>query len=160
LPHSVNIMEGERFETWLGSVIRPGEDFYLAGSDENQLKKLIGRCASIGYESQIREAFILGNSGQRSQTVDLPAFRNQPDLFTILDVRNPAEVRDRTFFDSSLKIPLPELRNRIREIPTGKPVAVHCSAGYRSAIASSLLASEFRDRTPVYDIGEAIKDFG
>ncbi len=160
LPHAVNIMEGERFETWLGSVIRPGESFYLAGSSEDQLNRIIGRSASIGYESQIREAFIPDYPGQRSQQVELAVFRKHPERFTILDVRNPAEVKDRKFFETSLKIPLPELRNRIREIPTGKPIAVHCSAGYRSAIASSLLAAELGEQTPVYDIGESIKEFG
>jgi rhodanese-related sulfurtransferase len=39
----------------------------------------------------------------------------------------------------ALNIPLTHLDERIGEIPSGKPVAVHCEGGYRSAIAASLL---------------------
>jgi rhodanese-related sulfurtransferase len=37
---------------------------------------------------------------------------------------------------------------------------VHCAGGYRSAAASSLLQSALKDKVKVYDLGEAIKDFG
>ncbi len=34
LPHSVNLMEKGKFETWLGSIIKPEEPFYLAGESK------------------------------------------------------------------------------------------------------------------------------
>ena len=36
-------------------------------------------------------------------------------------------------------IPLPELPDRLGEVPADRPVAVHCQSGSRSAIAASLL---------------------
>ncbi|HEY1006272.1 MAG TPA: MBL fold metallo-hydrolase [Sphingobacteriaceae bacterium] len=160
LPRSVNIMDGDRFETWLGSVIRPGEDFYLAGSDHGSLERLIARVASIGYERQVREAFVPELTGQKDRLPDLADLRSDPGRYTILDVRNPAEIKDQKFFQHAMNIPLSELRDRVQEIPAGKPVAVHCAGGYRSAIASSLLSSELEGKTRVYDIGAAIREFG
>ena len=52
LLHSVNIMDGNKFETWLGCIIKPGESFYLAAKDEDQLINMIKRAASIGYEAR------------------------------------------------------------------------------------------------------------
>jgi rhodanese-related sulfurtransferase len=58
----------------------------------------------------------------------------------------------------SLNIPLPELRRRAPEIPTSKPIVVHCASGYRSAAGTSILAALIKQQ-PVYDLGEKIKDF-
>jgi len=57
---------------------------------------------------------------------------------TLLDVRNPGE-RDGGAIPSSLHIPLAQLRPRISEIPTDKPIVVHCAGGWRSSVAASLL---------------------
>lgn len=40
----------------------------------------------------------------------------------------------------STNIPLNQLRQRIAEIPTDRPVVVHCQSGQRSSTAASLLA--------------------
>ncbi|HEY0899041.1 MAG TPA: rhodanese-like domain-containing protein, partial [Sphingobacteriaceae bacterium] len=159
LEHSVNIMDGNKFETWLGSIIKPGEPFYLAGENEAQLKRLVERAASIGYEPQILEAFVLDYAEETIEQLDLEKFKADPNAFTIVDVRNPSEVKQNKIFSGSLTIPLAEIRERMNEIPTNKPIAVHCAGGYRSAAASSLIASGIDGETKVFDIGEAIKDF-
>ncbi|HET8854316.1 MAG TPA: MBL fold metallo-hydrolase, partial [Salinimicrobium sp.] len=55
LPNSINIMltEKGKFETWLGAIVGPSEEFYLVAADEEQREKAIGRAAKIGYENQI-----------------------------------------------------------------------------------------------------------
>lgn len=159
LAHSVNIMDGDKFETWLGSIIKPGEPFYLAGDSESQLKKLVERTASIGYEPQILEAFVVTFAEQTMAPLDPHRFKANPKAYTIVDVRNPSEVKRNKIFPASLSIPLAEIRERIKEIPTDKPIAVHCAGGYRSAAASSLIASGIDGETPVFDISDAIKDF-
>ncbi len=159
LSHSLNIMDGEKFETWLGSIIRPGERFYLAAQNIEQLKRMIDRAAAIGYESQIEEAFIVDYTEQENNLLNLQHFKEQPQDYTIVDVRNPSEVKEKKIFTSGLAIPLAELRDRIKEIPTNKPIAVHCAGGYRSAAASSIISSELEGKTNVYDIGEAITEF-
>lgn len=159
LPHSINLMEGGKFETWLGSIIQPNEPFYLGGSSKEQLEKLIDRTAAIGYEGQIKEAFVLETATQNEERLDINQFKTNPDRYTIVDVRNPGEAKQKKIFANSISIPLGDLRKRITEIPTDKPVVVHCAAGYRSAAASSLISSHLNGNGKVYDLGEAIKDF-
>ena len=62
-------------------------------------------------------------------------------------------------FKKAIHIPLPELRERLSEIPFNKPIVVHCAGGYRSAAGSSILQNAFGGRTEIYDLGEAIKRF-
>ncbi len=159
LPHSVNIMEGDKFETWLGTIIRPDESFYLAAASTEQLNRMIWRTASIGYEELIKEAFIITDARVQDPVLNLNDFKDNEDNYTIIDVRNQQEVNEKKLFKNSISIPLPELRHRIKEIPTSKPVVVHCAAGYRSAAASSVITSELGNLTTVYNLGEAVKEF-
>jgi glyoxylase-like metal-dependent hydrolase (beta-lactamase superfamily II)/rhodanese-related sulfurtransferase len=158
IKNSINLMDDFRFETWLGSIVASGERFYLASGSKEQLQSLIGRAAKIGYESQIETAFVLKEvDGETIQSFDAGQFRQFPDSFTILDVRNPSEVKEQVYFPSSINIPLYELRERGDEIPTGKPVVVHCVGGYRSAAAAGILKNVLTDKTQVFDMGEAVK---
>jgi hydroxyacylglutathione hydrolase len=159
LPHSINLMEGLKFETWLGSIIQPKEAFYLAGESKEQLRRLIERAAAIGYELQIKEAFVLQYGTIQEEHLNVSAFRQHKEDYTIVDVRNTAEVKENKPFERSLAIPLADLRTRLEEIPTNKPIVVHCAGGYRSAAASSILKSSLDGKAKVFDLGEAIKEF-
>lgn len=159
LPNSINLMEGAKFETWLGSIIKPGEQFYLAGESKDQLQKLIERAAAIGYEPQIKEAFVLEYAAQSEPLIDLDAFKKNLDNYTIVDVRNSSEVKEGKPFKNSISIPLPEVRDRVNEIPTDKPIVVHCAGGYRSAAGSSIIKSVLNGKAGVFDLSEAIKEF-
>lgn len=159
LPNSINLMEGAKFETWLGSIIKPGEQFYLAGESKDQLLKLIDRAAAIGYEPQIKEAFVVDYAALSEPVIDLDAFKENLDNYTIVDVRNSSEVKEGKPFKNSISIPLPEVRNRVNEIPTDKPIVVHCAGGYRSAAGSSIIKSVLNGKARVFDLSEAIKKF-
>ena len=64
---------------------------------------------------------------------------------TLIDVRNPAE-REAGTIPGSQNIPLAQLRVRLYEVPTGRPIVVHCAGGWRSSVAASLLrANGFDD---------------
>jgi rhodanese-related sulfurtransferase len=81
------------------------------------------------------------------------------DQFTILDIRSDSELAEEgKIFESALNIPLHELRERIKEIPDMKPVAVHCAGGYRSAIGASMLEA-IHHPSAVYDLSDCIKQF-
>lgn len=159
LPNSINLMDGNKFETWLGSIVKPNEPFYLAAADEEQLNRLIERTASIGYESQIEEAFVLTYGNTQDDRFDLGAFRENTEKYTIIDIRNASEIREGKPFEQSLEIPLAELRDRVNEIPTDKPIVVHCAGGYRSAAGSSIVKSAVGENAEVFDLSEAIKEF-
>jgi hydroxyacylglutathione hydrolase len=153
---AINLQNGEKFETWLGSIIGPDEIFYLIASTDAELDVMIRKTAKIGYEGNIKAAVLTpDDSTEKSIELDFSDFQINPKKYTIVDVRNWGEVNDGTFFIDPTVIPLPELRERINEIPTNKPIVVHCAAGYRSAAAASIIAAQIKS-VPVYDLGEAI----
>jgi len=59
IPNSINLMDGGKFETWLGSIISPEEQFYLTAGTEAELDILIRKAAKIGYEKLIKAAFVI-----------------------------------------------------------------------------------------------------
>ena len=157
LPKTINLMEGDKMETWLGSTIQPDEDFYIIGDNINSLRIMIERVAAIGYEPQIKGVFILQNGEIKSNKIDLNLFNANPQQYTIVDVRNEEEVYDKKIFAGSLSFPLGKLRENVGKIPTSKPIVVYCAGGYRSAAASSFLQSELKNKVKVFDLGEAVK---
>lgn len=159
LPHSMNLMEDGKFETWLGSIIKPGEKFYLAGESREQLQRMMMRTAAIGYETAIVEALVVTGGEVKEPEIDLDVFKKHPEDYTVVDVRNTTEVREGKVFPGSLSIPLAEVRERVNEIPAEKPIVVHCAGGYRSAAGSSLIRATLNGRAVVYDLSEAIKEF-
>ena len=156
---AINIQQGVKFETWLGSIVGPEESFYLIAADAATREDLIQKTAKIGYEPLIKGALISTPATEATMPVlDVDQFRQHPEQYTIVDIRNPVERRDEPIFDGSLSSPLPELRERAGEIPADKPVVVHCAGGYRSAAGSSIVASALPG-TEVLDLSEAVKSF-
>lgn len=158
-PGSLNLMDGPKFETWLGSLVDPGEPFYLLSDDEDTLDRLIGKVTKIGYEKNIRGAMLTQKPGDaHSRFINLEHFKANPDGYTIVDVRNSPEMEEGKLFPHAIHIPLYELRERAGEVPEEKPVVVHCAAGYRSAAAFSILDEKLKE-IQVYDLGEAVKEY-
>lgn len=156
--NSFNVQIGNKFETWLGSIIAPNEPFYLTAQTENELTELIERIAKIGYEAQIKGAFVGMFCATTHHVLDLEHFANNQANYTIIDIRNTSEVIENQIFENSVNIPLTELRERINEIPTTKPIVVHCAGGYRSAIGSSILKNKYLNII-VYDLSDAVTTF-
>lgn len=156
---AINIQNGGKFETWLGSIIGPDEEFYLVAASDQELDELIAKAARIGYELKIKGAFVLDAPAPKSSPpVDLNDFKANPGKYTIVDVRNRPEVKEKTIFKDAINIPLPELRERAKEIPEGRPVIVHCAGGYRSAAGSSIVEATLPN-AKVLDLSEAINEF-
>lgn len=157
---AINIQNNEnaKFETWLGSIVGPEEKFYLVGETNDELEKAVRKAAKIGYESNIKAAVLFKNEKSTSEApLDIQDFRQHPDKYTIVDIRNASELAAGKIFENAINIPLPELRERAREIKSDKPVIVHCAGGYRSAAGASILAQKLN--TNVYDLSEAISEF-
>ena len=158
LPGAINLQDGGKFETWLGSIIGPTEPFYLLADSQIALDTVVRKSAKIGYESNIKGALMAPTAQPAtSPTVDVTAVRQHPEHFTIVDIRNRAEATV-PIFKSALLIPLPELRERTHEIPTDKPVLIHCAGGYRSAVGTSIMQNALPG-VEVLDLGEAVVEF-
>ncbi|MDX1627712.1 MAG: MBL fold metallo-hydrolase, partial [Fulvivirga sp.] len=109
LPEAINIQlgsESSKFETWLGSIVAPEEQFYLVGENKKQLNAAIMRVAKIGYENQLKGAIynLDREKLEQDETLDLDNFKNNPEKFTIVDIRNKTELADGKIFDHAINI--------------------------------------------------------
>lgn len=156
---AINIPDGGKFETWLGTIVAPGEPFYLISDSEEQQFDLLDKTLKIGYETFIKGAFVYdAQDGEMLATFDAETFSAKEADYAIIDVRTPAEASQNKLFEHAANIPLTDLAARIAELPKGRPIAVHCASGYRSAIATSLI-KKLMPTTEVLDIGEEVKHY-
>ncbi len=87
-------------------------------------------------------AFVSSNDRQGfSPTVTVREFLNSYEKdksIFVLDVRNPNEYSNGKFA-TGVNIALPDLRNRLSEIPKDKEIYVHCQVGFRGHLAVRIL---------------------
>jgi len=156
--NAINIPDSLKFETWLGSVIDPSESFYLVGYDEDSLHKIMEKVAKIGYEKSVN-GLLWNETGSKKENIFNQAdFEENPDQYTILDLRNDSELKEGKLFKNSIHIPLPRLRESIESLPADKTIVVHCAGGLRSAIGSSIL-SQMLDGVKIWDMGTAVTQY-
>ena len=156
---AINIQEQGKFETWLGALVAPETPFYLVVEDQAQRERVIRRVAKIGYETFVRGTVIASQAGAvASPRLDLEHFKQHPEAYSIVDVRNEPETQDQELFAGAMNIPLAELPRRVSEVRINRPVVVHCAGGYRSAAGASILEGAL-PKVEVYDLGEAVKQF-
>lgn len=162
LPNSINIMartESDKYETWLGAIIKPEEPFYIVVESVNDIDNILERTAKIGYEKQLKGIITLASKVEtHSPKFNLTDFKNNIENYTIVDIRNESETEEGLLFDNALNFPLNELRENAQNIPSDKPIVVHCAGGYRSAAGSSILENKFKNQT-VFDLSDAVRDF-
>jgi len=70
----------------------------------------------------------------------------------VLDVRKATEYAER-HIEGATNIAHTRLLPRLEEVPTDKPLVVHCAAGSRSAVATAYLAHKG------YDVAVVLDDF-
>ncbi|NKI26977.1 MBL fold metallo-hydrolase [Arenibacter sp. 6A1] len=162
LKGSINIQavsEEDKFETWLGAIIMPKEAFTLVINEAENRYKLLHRVAKIGYEKQLKQVITLADEDmENSATLDLSDFSKHPEKYTIVDIRNKSEVEQGKIFKSAISHPLNELRTTAKDIPTDRPIVVHCAGGYRSAAGSSVL-QQMLNGPIIYDLSDDVKGF-
>ncbi|MEO9503059.1 MBL fold metallo-hydrolase [Nonlabens ulvanivorans] len=162
LKGSLNIQavsENAKFETWLGSIVTPEDTFTLVIDTDENKDTMLHRVAKIGYEKLLTKVITLSQENlEQTPSLDLADFKENPDNYTIVDIRNTSEVEEEKFFKNALSHPLNELRDTASEIPTDKPIVVHCAGGYRSAAGSSILQKKLGSAT-VYDLSDDIEQF-
>jgi NADPH-dependent 2,4-dienoyl-CoA reductase/sulfur reductase-like enzyme/rhodanese-related sulfurtransferase len=82
----------------------------------------------------------------RLKTITQTDVRNlSTEANVLIDVRTPGEVARGTI-PGAINVPVDELRQRLNDIPRGKPVVVFCAVGLRAYVATRiLLQSGFQD---------------
>lgn len=74
--------------------------------------------------------------------------------YTLVDVRQPKEYEEAHLPGARL-VPLPQLSDRVDELPKDRPLIVYCAIGGRSEMAARFLAS--RGFSDVYNLSGGIK---
>lgn len=159
---SINIMatsDTSKFETWLGSIVRPDEKFQIVVDSIDNVEKILQRTAKIGYEANLVSISTLAEKAlEKSDRLNVDEFKQNLKDYTIVDIRNESEFLEGKFFDDAITIPLHQLREKVGEIPTDKPIVVHCAGGYRSAAGASILEKELNAKD-VFDLSDDVNDF-
>lgn len=150
IPGALNVGLGSAFATWAGTVLPAEAEILLVLDRSSDLWEAIWQLLRIGYP--MPTGWLAGGmSAWRTSarpveltpqiTVHELKRRLDQGEVTLLDVRQPAEwaaghTEGATFITGA------ELPDRLDEVPADKPIAVTCGSGYRSSVATSLLARE------------------
>jgi hydroxyacylglutathione hydrolase len=147
---AVNVPADGRFAETAGSVVTPGREVLVIAPQDRE-EEVVIRLARIGFDNvggylrEPEQAFLQMidqlTPASRVTVTQLAAALDGERPPVVLDVRNAGE-RDSGAIDGALHIPLAELPRRITEVPTDRPVVVHCAGGYRSSVAASLLRAD------------------
>lgn len=153
LPGALNVPADGRFAETAGMVLTGDREIVIIAPDGRHTEVTV-RLARIGFDKVTGylpdpEAVLLTHAATVRRTSRLTATELATLLSStdheadaaepvLLDVRNIGEYETGHLPDS-LHIPLAELRRRIDEVPTGRPVVAYCAGGWRSSVAASLL---------------------
>lgn len=151
---AVNVEASAALATYLGWIVPWGTPLTLIGPDEATVSAARVALTRIGIEPEARHLAEEGWPGlgwglarYPVQTfADLAAARAGGERLTILDVRAADEWRE-GHLPGAIHIPWHDVGARVGELPADRPIWVHCAAGFRAAIAASLL--ERAHRRPV-----------
>jgi hydroxyacylglutathione hydrolase len=152
---SVNVGFDGRFAETAGMVLAVGEPVALVTypGEEQQAALRLARIGSdnvVGYLTVDRDGTFpaqLADLVRQAPRTPARQLRDwlAADKVTLIDVRNSGE-RDLGSIPGSRHIPLAQLRIRLDDVPTDRPIVVHCAGGWRSSVAASLLrAHGFED---------------
>jgi hydroxyacylglutathione hydrolase len=138
------------FNTIVGSYVSDDEDIYLI-IDESKVEEAVIDLIRIGLDnikgySTPEELVEFENEGGTLFSTETINFEKVDELmptgdYNLMDVRKKSEF-DEGHHPQALNISHTRLVDRLEEIPTDKPVLVHCKSGARAAAASALLEKE------------------
>ena len=142
-PGALNDVANDAFAVRLGSTVPFGAPLVLLTDDADQAARLRDQLALIGYDDVRGYASPLSalDDAVRIAQVEPRDAARDPDAALFVDVREAAEW-ERGHVPGALHIPYGGLRDRMSEIPRGRPVLTYCATGVRSSLAASLLSSE------------------
>jgi hydroxyacylglutathione hydrolase len=144
---SVNVGLGGSYATWCGTVLDRERPVVIV-ADPGRVHEAAVRLGRIGFDivaGYLQEGMEALEARQelvaRVERVTARALAEQlesPGPPLVLDVRTEREWSERRI-EGSVNVPLARLAERLDELPRDRRIVVHCSSGYRSAIAASLL---------------------
>ncbi len=152
VPGALNAGLGSSFATWAGTVLDEDARTVLVLDRSDDLWEAAWQLLRIGYP--LPEGWLAGGMmAWRTAAKPLAAIeqisvhelkdRVSTDEVAVLDVRQPAEWAA-GHIDGATFVTGGELPARLDDVPDAPVVATVCGSGYRSSVASSLLAAQGR----------------
>lgn len=152
IPGALNVGLGSSFTTWAGTVLPESARTLLVLDRPSDLWEVAWQLLRIGYSLPV--GWLAGGmttwAMQAQPLESIPQItvhdlktRLEANEVAVLDVRQPAEWADGHIPGASF-ITGAELPSRLDEVPDASVVATVCESGYRSSVASSLLAAHGR----------------
>ena len=152
IPGTINVPLTKSFTTWAGWLLPYDRPFYLIVDDASThaIDEAVHDLAMIGLDQVagfFGAAVIDAWTAEHRELATVPQMTSR-ELATalltasvsVVDVRGAAEWAA-GHLPGVPNIPLGYLADRIGELPTDRPLVVHCQSGSRSAIAASVLRS-------------------
>jgi hydroxyacylglutathione hydrolase len=165
---TVNVEVGDSFITYLAWLVPWNVPITLIGDTQEEVAEAQRQMVRVGIDRPAAQALggvdAYGQGLERGSyaIVDMEALAKRladGDDVHVLDVRRHDERTD-VAIKGSQHLPLHELLRRMDEVPTDREVWVHCASGYRSSLASSLLARAGRKPVMIDDESARIKELG
>jgi hydroxyacylglutathione hydrolase len=163
---SVNVEAGDAFATYLGWLLPAGTPLALVGESPEEVAAAQRALARIGIDRPVAQATgsfdAWGRAGPArnyrvASFADLAVARADGDAATVLDVRGDQEWNE-GHLRGARHCPIGELHERLEEVASwsnGSTTWVYCAAGFRAAIAASMLD---RRGIPVVLVNDAWHD--
>jgi hydroxyacylglutathione hydrolase len=152
---ALNLAYGSKIGYWAGWVLPGDARVVLLAADDRQAADAARQLMRVGVSRidgcigggiKAWESAGLATASYETMSAEaLKAAATRGDAPLIVDVRSEREW-NAGHIDGALHIPLGELTKRAAEIPRDRPVATMCEAGYRAALAASMLARAGIDR--------------
>ena len=146
---AMNIGFGPRVGYWAGWIVPAANPLVLVASDPGQAAEAQCQLLRLGFDEVV--GYVDGGieawraAGGPESSIELIGARELRDRLerreqlTLVDVRTEHEWLD-GHIDAAINIPVGELPQRLEALRGPNLVATVCESGYRSSLASSLLA--------------------
>jgi hydroxyacylglutathione hydrolase len=154
IPGSLFAPAGINFAMVVGSYVDPSTDIYLI-AEAADVEASVRTLVRIGYDHICGFSPVDSLSGSTVASATTPvvdfskmAAEIDTDQFTVLDVRGAAEY-EASHIPGAIHIAHTRVEPRLTEVPTDKPVLVHCRSGNRASFVAALLERNGYDVTLV-----------
>ena len=149
---AVNIGIDGGFAPWVGAVISDIKQAILIVCDAGREQEIVTRLARVGYDNTIgyleggMQAWIEADKATQSLvsiTADELSERlaNPNNTGCVLDVRKPGEY-EAEHVENAQHFPLSQINDNLYQLDPAATYFVHCRSGYRSMVASSIMAAK------------------
>ncbi len=148
IPGSFNFNIDDNFAPWVGTIIENTDSPILFVADEGREEEVVTRLARVGYDNAI--GYLKGSMDawkEAGKPVDSIVSITPEELkvkmmgkINIVDVRKASEhYSERLDTDMVVNRPLDFINENIKEYDPNEEYYIHCTGGYRSMIACSIL---------------------